>query len=249
MKTTQNFIQNLKEFLKSKNKPQDFSNIFLGGGRHDRRRFNEMEILKLTRKNRKSSVKIIARLIKEGKIVVCPTDTVYGLLCDATSKKAIDRLFKIKKREKGKFFPIFVKDLKTAKALANIESRQEKILKKFWPGKLTAVLKRNRKLKIYGLDKKTIALRIPKHKLIKELLVKSNLSLTGTSGNISGQPTSTKIKDIIRQFKNQKFQPDLIIDAGNLPKSLPSTIIDLTGREIKTLRKGAVKFKLKNLKT
>jgi L-threonylcarbamoyladenylate synthase len=188
--------------------------------------------------------------IKGGKTVVCPTDTVYGLICDATDKEAVRRLFKIKKRNESKAVPIFVKDIAMAKKVATINKEQEKILKKYWPGKLTAVLKRKSKFqnpnfKIHGVGDKTIALRIPEYKLILGLLKELKRPLTGTSANISGKPESTEIKKIIKQFENQKLKPELVIDAGNLKKSHPSTIIDLTTPEIKTLRKGAVKIKWK----
>ena len=91
---------------------------------------------------------------------------------------------------------------------------------------------------------KTIALRIPNYKTIRYLLTAIGLPLTGTSANISGKPASTKIKEVIKQLKDEKYQPDLIVDAGNLPKSLPSTIIDLVGPKIKILRQGTVKIKL-----
>lgn len=184
----------------------------------------------------------ISKIIKElkrGKAIICPTDTVYGLLADATNKKAVERIFKIKKRPKNKALPIFVKDLKMAEELAEIDKEQEKFLKKVWPGKVTAVLRqkaKNAKLKIYGVDKKTIALRIPNYKLVLGLLKKINRPLTGTSANVSSETASGDIKEVLKQFKSQKLQPDLIIDAGNLPKSKPSTVIDLTASPPKILR-------------
>jgi len=196
-----------------------------------------MKILKISKKNLKKLVKIAKNSIKKGEVLVCPTDTVYGLICDATNKKAVKKLFKIKKRLKEKAIPIFVKDIKMAKNLAKIDKKQEKFLKKVWPGKVTLVLKRKRGQKIYGVDKKTIGLRIPKYKLVNVLLKKLNRPLTGTSANISGKPPSTKIKEVMRQFKNQKIQPDLILDAGNLKPSKPSTVIDLTKKKPKILRK------------
>ncbi|MFH1462653.1 MAG: L-threonylcarbamoyladenylate synthase [bacterium] len=182
------------------------------------------------------------KLIKEGKVLVCPTDTVYGLVADAANKKAVEKIFKIKKRKKEKPIPIFIRNLKQAKTLAQISKDQEKFLKKAWPGKVTAVLTRrqdtgSRGKKIYGIDKRTIALRIPKYKLINQLLEKVNCPLTGTSANISGKPASTKIKEVASQFKNQKFQPDLIINEGNLKPSKPSKVIDLTSSKPKILRK------------
>ncbi|GAH71161.1 unnamed protein product, partial [marine sediment metagenome] len=133
--------------------------------------------------------------------------------------------------------PIFVKDLKTAKRLAQINKNQEKFLRKVWPGKVTTVLKRKNKLpKILFVERKTIGLRIPDYKIINQLLLIINRPLAGTSANISGRPPSTKIEEVINQFKKQKSQPDLIIDAGNLPKSKPSTVLDLRISPPKILR-------------
>jgi L-threonylcarbamoyladenylate synthase len=196
-----------------------------------------MKILKLNQKNFKEIVRMAVKSIKEGKVIVCPTDTVYGLVCDAKNKKAVAKLFRIKKRPKGKPIPIFVRDIKMAKKLALIDKEQEKFLKKVWPGKITAILKlktKKQKLKIYGINRKTIGLRIPKYKLIQRLLKRTNIPLTGTSANISGKPASTKIKEVIAQFK--KYQPDLVISDGNLPKSKPSTVLDLTTFPPKILR-------------
>ncbi|MDP1538608.1 MAG: L-threonylcarbamoyladenylate synthase [bacterium] len=191
----------------------------------------------------------IVKEIKKGKVIVCPTDTVYGLIADATNKKAVNRLFKIKKRPKTKPIPIFVKDLKMARELAKINKKQEKFLKSAWPGKVTAVLERTllrpsgfggqgkTRIRLYGVAKETIALRIPKYELLLSLAKQLNRPLTGTSANISGKLASTKIKEVLQQFQNQKHQPDLIIDIGNLKPAKPSTIIDLTGSDPKILRK------------
>ena len=210
-----------------------------------------MEILKISKKNSREIIKIAKKAILEGKVLIFPTDTVYGLLCDATNQKAVNRLFKIKKREKNKALPIFVKDLKMAKEFSIIGKKEERVLKKLWPGKVTIVFKKKRNKKLYGVEKETIALRIPKYKILNELLSAVKKPLTGTSANISGKPSSIKIKEVISQFssrgesvlsgKNKKDVPDIVFNAGNLKKSLPSTIIDLTGKEIKILRKGVVK--------
>jgi len=179
----------------------------------------------------------IAKELKRGKVIVCPTDTVYGLVTDATNKKAVDKIFGIKKRSRAKPLPIFVKDLKMAKKFAKINKNQEEFLKEVWPGKTTVVLKRKVEAKLYGVDDGTIALRIPKYKLINDLLEKTKLPLTGTSANISGKPAATEIKEVFRQFRNKKSRPDLIVDEGDLKPAKPSTIIDLTGLEPKILRK------------
>jgi len=205
-----------------------------------------MEIIKLS----KNAVNEAVKVIKSGGVVICPTDTVYGFLADATNQKAVEKIFKIKKRPRSKPLPIFVKDIKMAKDLAEINARQMKILtlrhgsgqEKYWPGKYTFILKRKKPCelgshtKLYGIGKETIALRIPKYKFLNYLLKKINKPLAQTSVNISGEPALIKINDIIRKFGMSDI-PMLIIDGGDLPKSNPSTIIDLSKDKIKTLRK------------
>ncbi len=200
-----------------------------------------MKILKVSLRTFNKITKEAIKSIKEGEVIVCPTDTVYGLISDATNEKAVKKLFKIKKRLVLKPIPIFVKDMKMAKKFARINKNQEEFLKKLWSGKVTVVLKRRKKkIKLFGVAPDTIALRIPKYKLINELLKKLNCPLTGTSANISGKPASTKIKIVTFQFKNQKFLPDLVLNSGNLRKSSPSTVIDLTKKKPKILRKGEI---------
>lgn len=201
-----------------------------------------MKVFKVNKENFKKIIKITAKAISNGKILICPTDTVYGLIADAVNKKAVKKLFKIKKRKSKNALPIFVKDLKTAKKLAEIDKATEKFLRKVWPGKATVILKKKKGVKIFGVDKKTIGLRIPNYRLVKILLSKLNKPLTGTSANISGKPASTKIKAVISQFKNKKDLPDLILSAGNLKKSLPSTVIDLTSKKFKILREGEIRI-------
>jgi L-threonylcarbamoyladenylate synthase len=187
-----------------------------------------MEILKLSFSDDRDTLNKAVKVLKRGGILVCPTDTVYGLICDAGNRKAVKKLFDIKRREKNKPLPLFIKDMKMAKGIARINREQESFLKKVWPGKLTAVLK----------SKKggTVGLRIPDYKFINRLLLETGKPLTGTSANISGIPGSTKIKEVVSQFQGMKNRPDLIIDAGNLKKSQASTVVDLTVLPPKIIR-------------
>jgi len=171
--------------------------------------------------------------IKKGEVIICPTDTVYGFLARADNKKAVNKIYKIKNRPKLKPLPLFVSSIKKAKELAEIDKNQEKILKKYWPGKYTFVLKRKKGIKVYDGAKDTIAIRIPKNKTLNNLLNKINKPLVQTSVNISGQASLTKIGDIIEQFS--KFNI-LVIDGGSLKTTKPSKILDLTKDKIKILR-------------
>ena len=176
--------------------------------------------------------------LKKGCVLICPTDTVYGLVADAQNSEAVKKLFSIKKRQKDKPIPLFVKDIAAAKKLAFITKEQEAFLKQVWPGKTTVVLKRRKTTlpRILFGRKKTIGLRIPDHPLISFLLKELNRPLTGTSANISGRPPSTSIREITKQFAGQKEQPDLVIDEGILPRSASSKVVDITGKKPKILR-------------
>ncbi|HQK64078.1 MAG TPA: L-threonylcarbamoyladenylate synthase [Candidatus Staskawiczbacteria bacterium] len=168
----------------------------------------------------------VVKFLEEGGLVIFPTDTVYGFLALLENKKATNKIYKIKNRPKSKPLAVFVKDFKMAKGLAKISPEQEKILKKKWPGKYTFILNA-------AGGKKTIALRIPKYKPLNNLLRKINKPLAQTSVNISGQPELNKIKDIREKFEKCGV---LIFDDGNLPKRMPSAIIDLTKHEITKIR-------------
>lgn len=173
----------------------------------------------------KQNLNKIAKFLENGGVVICPTDTVYGFLAEAENKKAIEKIYKIKKRPKTKPLAVFVADFKMAESLAQIDNKQKKILKNKWPGKYTFILK--------SKSGRTIALRIPKYKFLNNLLKKINKPLAQTSVNISGQPPLIKTKDIINQFNKQDI---LFIDAGNLKKNQSSKIIDLTKRALTRLR-------------
>lgn len=178
--------------------------------------------------------------LKNGKIVICPTDTVYGFIALAENKKAVSKIYKIKKRPKSKPLAVFVKDFKMANELAEINAKQKKIITlrdasgqaKYWPGKYTFVLKK-KKIKLFDGGKSTIALRIPKYKFLNDLLKKINKPLAQTSVNISSQPALIKINDIINQFNNQDI---LIINGGDIKNTKASKILDLTKEKINIIR-------------
>ncbi len=202
-----------------------------------------MKIIKINpKKPEKKIIEEAVEIIKKGGTAIIPTDTVYGLTANALDKKAVKRLFLIKERPTNKPFSVFVKDLKMAKRLAYIDNKTEENLKKFWPGQITFILKKKIVPDFLTAGKKTIGLRIPECLIIKNLFDFLNFPLIGTSANISGKSASGEIKKVIEQFQNKKNQPDLILDAGDLPKSKPSTIVDLTLLVPKILRKGKISF-------
>ena len=176
-------------------------------------------------------------LLKAGKVVACPTDTVYGLLADATNRDVVARIFQIKGREKGKPLSVFVKDIAAAKELAEISPEQELYLRDVWPGNVTVLLESRHKLPEFFQKEGKVGIRIPRHPLLNEILENFGNPLTGTSANVSGQPPCLDSKEVLAQFQEREFQPDVLLDAGKLPEARPSTVIDITKTPPEILRK------------
>jgi tRNA threonylcarbamoyl adenosine modification protein (Sua5/YciO/YrdC/YwlC family) len=195
-----------------------------------------MEIISLTPGNFQNAVMAASRAIQRGEVVLAPTDTVYGLLASALSEPAVKKVYAIKERAQDKPLPIFVKNMAMAKKIALLSAKQLEFLETKWPGKFTAVLRQNPASTIFGTNGKTIALRIPFYPFVNSLLETANQPLTATSANLSGQPAATKIDNVLNQLARAGAKPDLIINAGDLDDSNPSTIVDLTQSEPKIMR-------------
>jgi len=196
-----------------------------------------MKIVVLSRKSFKTAVTIAVDVLEKDGVLVCPTDTVYGLLADATNKKSVLKVFLIKGREQGKPLPIFVKDIAMAKTLARVSPLQEKHMRKVWPGKVTLVLKSKGKLPKETGTSEFIGLRIPKRKFIQKILEKTKIPLTGTSANLAGKPSLSDSKDVLAVFQKRNHKPDMMFDAGKLSYSRPSRVIDIIEVKPKVLRK------------
>lgn len=195
--------------------------------------------------NNKSQIKEIsetaAEILKNGGVVVYPTDTLYGLGANALDENAVLKIYKIKKRDRNKPLPIIAKDLKMVKRIACVDSGVEKMLNKIWPGPITIVL-RKKDIIPYALtgNEETVAVRIPNNEFILALMDKIDFPITATSANISGEKNLLDPDKIISKFKSGELKPDLFINAGKIKNSKPSTIIDLTTGIPRILRVGIV---------
>ena len=121
-----------------------------------------------------------------------------------------------------------------AKRYVNFSSRALGLAKKFWPGYLTLVLPSKRK------QTEVIALRVSSHPMAQLIVKKLNKPIIATSANISGQSNCYSAQEVMAQFKNQKFLPDFIIDAGELLHCPPSTVAQVIGDRVEILRQGAI---------
>ena len=183
-----------------------------------------------------SDIKVAIKKIKDGGIIVFPTDTVYGIGCDPYNKKTISRLYEIKKRKKTKPFPILGISKTELEKIAEFNTLEEKIAEKFWPGQVTLVLKvKDEKIRqSLCLDKK-IAVRVPNNQCVLSLLKECKL-LVGTSANISDTTPFTDPNECSKNLTGY----DLLIDGGIIPSQSESTIVEIIGGNIKILREGNV---------
>ena len=175
-------------------------------------------------------------LLQSGDVIVSPTDTIYGLLADACNAAAIKKVFDIKGRDPQKPLGVFVKDMDMAKEFAEISEQQEEYLQSVWPGKVTAVLKSKGNLPEELGSKDTIGIRVPDNELLQFLMDQLGRPLVQTSVNISGEPHLSDPKEIVALFENEEHAPTGIINAGMLPESEPSQVVDITQGELTIVR-------------
>ncbi len=206
-----------------------------------------MKIIKLTKKNQSEIISEAIEVLRAGGSVVYPTDTSYGLGVDVSNPKALQKLYKIKERNAKQPIHILVPTINFAKKLVQWNKISERLADNFWPGPLSIALP----LKVSEVYYKKISnkegylgLRIPKAKLALRLVQTFRKPISATSANpsanLSGGFDSYSAEDVISQFQNHKYQPDLIIDAGNLKKVSPSTFVIVKSDIVRILRDGPV---------
>lgn len=179
-------------------------------------------------------------VIKSGGLIAVPTDTVYGVIGDATNAEVVSRLYALKGRPKEKAFPLFVRDIAAARWFAYISDAKARFLEKVWPGPLTVIFHHKEKLSpILTASQDTIALRMPDHLFLSALLDRVDVPLVQSSANISDLSPAKNSTEVIAFFSGQKQKPDLLIDGGEVA-GIPSTIIDFTTNEPRLVRSGVM---------
>jgi L-threonylcarbamoyladenylate synthase len=179
-------------------------------------------------------------LIRQGRLVAFPTETVYGLGADATQGQAVAAIFAAKGRPSFNPLIVHVPDAGQAEIHAVFDRRAEELATRFWPGPLTLILKRRpgsaiSELATAGLE--SVAVRVPAHPVARALLLAAERPVAAPSANRSGRISATAPIHVAEEFG---AAVDLVLAAGRSPLGLESSIVDLTGPRAALLRPGAV---------
>ena len=200
------------------------------------------KILKIDREHpSQEAIQKAVSTIREGGLVVFPTDTFYGLGADAQNKVAVERIYQVKGREAEKPILVVVSGIEGASALATeILPAARQLMERFWPGPLTLLLSARPNLPsvlLGGEDK--IGVRIPNHPVALALLKEWSGPLTATSANPAGRESPLTAEEVAESLGGKV---DLILDAGPTPGGQASTIVDATLRPPRLVRAGAISF-------
>ena len=185
-------------------------------------------------------LKSLSNILINGGVGIFPTDTVYGIGCNAFDDLAIKKLFDYKKRDLSKPINVLISNKKMLdKLVNNISDIEQKLMDSFWPGALTIVFKKNPNvsdLLTAGLD--SIGVRMPNNQICLELIDNVGLPLATSSANISNDPPIAYINEnLIKNFNNKV---DFILDFGKIDTILPSTIVRVDDDKINILREGPI---------
>lgn len=184
----------------------------------------------------------IVDVLNSDGLIIFPTDTVYGIACNAFSDKALIKLFNAKKRSFDKPINVLTNSIdKINLVVDSINDIERELINKYLPGDLTIILNKKKGISnILTANKNTIGVRIPNNEVALKILSNYPYPLAVTSANISGFNVGTKLDDLIDIFKDKV---DVIIDGGIL-KSIPSTIVRIENNNINILRQGNLKIEL-----
>ena len=181
-----------------------------------------------------------AELIRQGKIVAIPTETVYGLAVDAANEEAVQALYVAKGRPKEKPFVVQFGSVAAATEWGGLTGVAAKLAEAFWPGPLTLIVGKPENVTLAsritaGGD--TIGIRIPDNEVALAVLRAASEPLAVTSANLSGEPGARSAAEIAPALKEHLA---LILDGGESPIGVASTVLDVTGDRFRILRQGTL---------
>lgn len=186
-----------------------------------------------------ATIKLAADAIRRGELVVFPTETVYGLAADALNDDAVRQVFEAKRREENQPLPVQIARLDNLNQVSSDISKNAELLgKRFWPGPLTMVVKKNEAISDLvcgGLD--TVGVRVPDHPVALALLKELGSPIVATSANLSGHKPPQNADEAVEQLGDNV---SVVLDSGESEIGVASTVIDVTVDPPKILRLGTI---------
>lgn len=180
-----------------------------------------------------------AELIKQGKIVVFPTETVYGIGTNGLDENAVKKLYDVKQRPLNKPISLLVSNIEMVNQIAkDITDIEYKIMERFFPGPLTIILKKKDVVPdIVTAGQDTVGVRMPSGEIAKKLVEMAGVPIAAPSANITGQPSGTNLQEIKKHFEGKV---DFYIDGGESELGVSSTIVQVIDGKAQILRQGSI---------
>lgn len=180
-------------------------------------------------------IRNVVETLKQGGVIVYPTDTIYGIGCDIFNRKGVKKIYQIKQRDPRKPFSFICSDLSEVSNYAQVSNFAFKIMKRYLPGPYTFVLEASRVVPdLLTTKQKTVGIRIPDNPIALQIVRELGHPLVTTSANLSGDAS---LSDPVEIEKTLGRQLDLVVDGGNLSGD-PSTVISLVNDQVEVLREG-----------
>ncbi len=200
-------------------------------------------MIELPESNQKIKKEIIkaTEILRKSGIVAFPTETYYGLAVDPFNSDALDRLYKVKKRESAKPLLVLIDDKsKLSLLVKEIPPVFLPLMDNFWPGPLTLIFNGNDELPMQLTGNTgTVGIRISSHPIALRLTKSFGGPITATSANISGKKAAESVGDIQRQFGSSI---ETVLDGGRTPGVAASTIVGLKNNELALIRPGVISY-------
>lgn len=184
-------------------------------------------------------IRAAADVIRRGKLVIFPTETVYGVAADALNEGAVKRVFDAKGRSDKQPLPVQIAGLdEIAQVAEYVPEKARDLAMRFWPGPLTLVLDKHHDIpNIVSGGRQTIGVRVPSHPVALALLRELGTPIVATSANISGDEPPKTALEAIEELGNDV---ELVLDAGESDLGVASTVVDVSADPPRLLRRGTI---------
>lgn len=204
---------------------------------------NEQNSTKLLKKEQINDATIIeiAAALKDGKLVIFPTDTVYGIGTNAYNKEACEKIYEVKGRPKNKPLSVLISNISMLREMVYyISPVEQKLMDTFWPGPLTMKFKKKEGIlpEVISAGDEYIRVRLINDGFLHDIIQTAGVPIVAPSANLSGSATGIKIQNIINELGSRV---DYILDCGDIESDVTSTIVQVEDEKLIVIREGKIK--------